>query len=75
MNGLVAVVEVTVVCVKHHFLSFLRNIFPEMAAHSKGAMIVSLFFTVDTLQLFQLRGRVDDLSFFRIFKSILFFVN
>ena len=50
MNGLVAVVEVTVVCVKHYFLPFLlRNIFPERAAHSKGAMIVSLFFTVDTL--------------------------
>ena len=45
-----AVFEVTVVCVKHHFLSFLlRNIFPEGAAHSKGAMIISLFFTVDTL--------------------------
>ena len=38
------VVEVTVVCVKHYFLSFLlRNIFPARAAHSKGAMIVSLF--------------------------------
>ena len=45
-----AVVAVTVVCVKHYFLSFLlKNIFPERAAHSKGAMIVSLFFTVDTL--------------------------
>ena len=50
MNGLVAVVEVTVVCVLHYFLSFLlRNIFPERAAYSEGAMIVSLFFTVDTL--------------------------
>ena len=46
LNGLVAVVEVTVVWVKHYFLSFLlRNILPERAAHSKGAMIVSLFFT------------------------------
>ena len=45
-----AVVEVTVVCVLHYFLSFLlRNIFPEREAYSKGAMIVSLFFTVVTL--------------------------
>ena len=51
MNGLAAVLEVTVVCDMHYFLSFLfRNIFPGTAAHSKGAMIVSLFFTVDTLQ-------------------------
>ena len=40
----------TVVCVMHNFLSFLlKNIFPERAAHSKGPMVVSLFFTVDTL--------------------------
>ena len=44
------VVGVTVVCVMHYFLSFLlRNIFPGRAAHSKGSMIVSLFFTFDTL--------------------------
>ena len=50
MNRLVAAVVVTVICVMHCFLSFfLRNIFPERAAHSKGAMIVSLFFTVGTL--------------------------
>ena len=48
--GLVAVVEVTVVCVMNYFLpSLLRNISPVWAAHSKGVMIVSLFFTVDTL--------------------------
>ena len=48
ISGLMAVVEVTVVCVKHYFLSFLlRNIFPERAAYIKGAMIVFLFFTVD----------------------------
>ena len=36
----VAVVEVTVVCAKHYFLPFLlRNIFPERATHSKGAMM------------------------------------
>ena len=34
----------------HYFLPFIyRNIFPEMAVQSKGAMIVSLFFTVDIL--------------------------
>ena len=50
MSGLVAIDAVTVVCVKHYFLSFLlRYIFPEWAAHRKGAMIISLFFTVDTL--------------------------
>ena len=49
MNGLVAAVVVMVICVMHYFLSFfLRNIFPEMAAYSKGVMIVSHFFTVDT---------------------------
>ena len=36
MYGLVAAVVVTVICVMHYFLSFfLRNIFPERAAHSK----------------------------------------
>ena len=50
MNGLVAAIEVTVICVMHYFLLFLlRNIFSERAAHSKGAMIVSIFFAVDTL--------------------------
>ena len=50
MNGLVAVDGVTVVYVKHYFLSFLlRYILPERAAHSKGAVIVYLFFTVNTL--------------------------
>ena len=45
-----AIDGVTVVCVKHYFLSFLlRDIFSKWAAHRKGAMIVSLFFTVDTL--------------------------
>ena len=38
-------------CVMHYFLSFfLRHVFPEMAAHFKGAMIVFLFFTVKTLR-------------------------
>ena len=42
MNGLVAAVEVMVICVMHYFLSlFLRNVFPERAAHSKSAMIMA----------------------------------
>ena len=43
LNGQVAVVELTVICVIHYFVS------SEIVAHSKGAMFVSLFFTVDTL--------------------------
>ena len=45
-----AVVEVTVVCDMHYLFTFLfGNIFLERAAQCKGAMIVSLFFKVDTL--------------------------
>ena len=50
MNGLVAAVLVMAICVLHCFVSFfLRNVFPEKAAHKKGAMIVSFFFTGNTL--------------------------
>ena len=50
MAGLVAAAVIMVICVTYYFLTFfLRCIFPERAAHSKSAMIVAFFSTVNTL--------------------------
>ena len=51
MGGLVVAVILMAICAVYYFLTFfLRYLFPEMAAHSKSAMI-GAFLTVNTLPI------------------------
>ena len=51
MADLVAAAMVMVTCVLYYFLTFfIKNLFPELAAHNKSSMIV-VFFTVNKLPI------------------------